>query len=468
MESADVLIQAGHEDCPEEGGSTGPCGNEIDWTPVVADEATRVLRSAGLSVLRCNALFDIPNRVYSVDTAVFLHFDGSSSHNSRASVGYATDPEFSSHLQEDADMGKQWKSLYSDFWPFGFMEDNFTPSLEYYYGYNHVTARKGKLLIEFGDLSNNEQAEWLSPRLKFLGQLVAFFVCQRLGRGEVPSPVQRTGALQVSRPTTGDIILSDQSVEFSGDSSSDVDQVIILIGPGGPFRLGSIRPKNGKWAISQTLINAGENRPVTFQALSSDGVVLQEVKRRITVRNPGQHDGSQLDSLYPWRLFYAGLSLDGDKIPRQGIQNSTLESALGVSIEPHGEIVKFMGFDFVKGLVSSFGGPDDTGISEDETAALTGERLRDLKDDDYYCAMRWCYPPQGRSFWANRRLLVINPINQKAVVVRAIDWGPHTKTGRTIDLSPKCLSVLGLETDYEAICAFAKPESAKIGLLREL
>ena len=465
MEYGDVLIQAGHECCPEEGGSTGPCGNEIDWTPVVADEATRILRSAGLTVLRCDAFFDIPNREYSTDIAVFLHFDGSSSHNSKASVGYATSPQFSSHLQEDADIGKQWKSLYSNFWPYGFMDDNFTPSLERYYGYKPVTARKGKLLIEFGDLSNDAQAEWLFPRLKFLGQLVAFFLSQRLGRGEVPSPFGRTDALQVSKPTSGEVFLNDEPIEFSGDTSKDVRQVIVLIGPGGPFRVGSAIPKDGKWAVTQTLVNAGDNRTVRFKALSSDGIVVQEVERRISVRSSSQNDCSQLDSLYPWRLCYAGLSLDGAEIPRQGIMNPTLESALGLQVEPYGEIVKFMGFDFVKGLVSSFGGPYDEGTREDETAALTGELLRELKEDDYYCAMRWCYPPQGPSSWANRRLLVINPINNKAAILRAIDWGPHYRTGRTIDLSPRCLSILELETDGEAICAFAKPEDVKIGLL---
>ena len=36
-------------------GSTGissKFGNEIDWTPIVADEATRILREAGVYVMR--------------------------------------------------------------------------------------------------------------------------------------------------------------------------------------------------------------------------------------------------------------------------------------------------------------------------------------------------------------------------------------------------------------------------------
>src|SRR5205823_7639877 len=46
----DVFIQAGHENTPDnKTGGEGPLGNEIDWTPIVADEATRILRQAGVS-----------------------------------------------------------------------------------------------------------------------------------------------------------------------------------------------------------------------------------------------------------------------------------------------------------------------------------------------------------------------------------------------------------------------------------
>jgi len=49
----DVFIQAGHENTPDnKTGGEGPLGNEIDWTPIVADEATRILRQAGISTIR--------------------------------------------------------------------------------------------------------------------------------------------------------------------------------------------------------------------------------------------------------------------------------------------------------------------------------------------------------------------------------------------------------------------------------
>ena len=59
----DVLIQAGHQNTPDnKTGGEGPLGNEIDWTPIVADEATRILRSAGVSTIREDASLKRPER----------------------------------------------------------------------------------------------------------------------------------------------------------------------------------------------------------------------------------------------------------------------------------------------------------------------------------------------------------------------------------------------------------------------
>lgn len=165
-----------------------------------------------------------------------------------------------------------------------------------------------------------------------------------------------------------------------------------------------------------------------------------------------------------WASFYAGLELSGSQIPRKGLKNSTLKDALDIADEePLGEVVNFEGLDFVRGKVSWFGGEKDDSVSLDETGALTGEILRSLQADDYYCSMRWSYSPNGKSFWENRRLLVINPTNQKAVIVRAIDWGPNTSTNRILGLSPRALKDLDVETDYDLLCSFAKPDSQPVG-----
>lgn len=119
--------------------------------------------------------------------------------------------------------------------------------------------------------------------------------------------------------------------------------------------------------------------------------------------------------------------------------------------------------DFVKGQVSWFGGKNDDGVTETETGSLTGEVLRQLHDLDYYCAMRWSFSPNGKSFWSNQRLLVVNPVNQKAVIVRAIDWGPNTSTKRVIDLSFKALQDLDADTDDDLLVSFATPNSQPVG-----
>jgi hypothetical protein len=467
LETADVLIQAGHEGLTSGAtGAGGPLGDEIDWTPIVANEAARILRSAGVSVIRGDANFDLPSRTYSVKAAVFLHFDGSANEcTTTASVGYPTDPALSSHLTEDAEIAAEWKTFYKEFWPFGFMNDNFTSGLNRYYGFRSVTASKGMLLIEFGEVSCLEQAQWLKPRLKFLGELVAHFLSKRIGKGNVPLPGQREDVIKIEKPKPGEKVRTGTAIELSGDASTEVSTIEVLIGPGGPFKLGSVSPTGGKWSLSRTLVSPGKNRPLIFKALGSSGEVLQEIQSKLTVEIVSSPTTPELATLDPWRLFYAGLELNGSKIPRQGLDNPTLKSSLGILTEPLGELVQFGGFDFIKGKVSSFGGASDTGVSSTETGALTDENLKNLDDSDFYCAMRWSFSPNDKSFWADRRLLIINPINRKAIIVRAVDWGPNTSTGRTIDLSPKALSILGVDTDEEVICAFAKPNDAKIGSL---
>ena len=86
----DVFIQAGHENTPDnKTGGEGPLGNEIDWTPIVADEATRILRSAGVSTIREDASLKLSarqNERFRVQVAVCLHFDDPDGGESGASV----------------------------------------------------------------------------------------------------------------------------------------------------------------------------------------------------------------------------------------------------------------------------------------------------------------------------------------------------------------------------------------------
>ncbi len=136
-ESGDVLIQAGHEGrpahCLQLGFDATRCGRtgaafaragqaaerEIEWTPIVADEATAVLRRHGLHVIRRPADYRTAERD-SARAALFLHFDGAATPcTSGASVGY---PSTTSAAFVDA-----WKTSYRALGaPIPFMRDNFT------------------------------------------------------------------------------------------------------------------------------------------------------------------------------------------------------------------------------------------------------------------------------------------------------------------------------------------------------
>jgi hypothetical protein len=123
------------------------------------------------------------------------------------------------------------------------------------------------------------------------------------------------------------------------------------------------------------------------------------------------------------------------------------------------------------GKVGVFGGPKDRGIKPDDKLALpTGphgvyERIRSLNPKSFYCAMRWNYhvehltPEEVKRWWANRKLVVTNPKNGNAVIVRAVDFGPHEKTGLDISVSPGAAEALGVEVGDEVDIASADPKS---------
>ena len=121
------------------------------------------------------------------------------------------------------------------------------------------------------------------------------------------------------------------------------------------------------------------------------------------------------------------------------------------------------------GKVNIFGGPKDRGIKPDDKLALpTGphgvyERFRSLNPKSFYCSMRWNYhvqhltPEEVKRSWANKKLLITNA-KGIAVVVRAVDYGPHENTGLDIGLSPGAAAALGVESGDEVDIAVADPK----------
>jgi hypothetical protein len=122
-----------------------------------------------------------------------------------------------------------------------------------------------------------------------------------------------------------------------------------------------------------------------------------------------------------------------------------------------------------EGLVSYFGGPDDTGMSETEGLAFiyeiadqpdiflegTTEALgRNLDPDADYIALRWDYSQTPREQLLTEFALVRAPKTGKEYYAVPADWGPADWTGRVADISPGLMEKLGIETDDEVQVIF--------------
>jgi len=139
----------------------------------------------------------------------------------------------------------------------------------------------------------------------------------------------------------------------------------------------------------------------------------------------------------------------------------------------------------ITGTCSTFGGPDDTGVSPSEELALyerqdvstapkglflerqpqgTTGTARRLNPKAYYVAMRWAYKDSDRSTvkpglgvclpvttpraWLKRNPVTVSA-NGHSVKAWAVDWGPNSRTGRIVDMSPGLAEALEVRTDQK-------------------
>jgi N-acetylmuramoyl-L-alanine amidase len=126
----------------------------------------------------------------------------------------------------------------------------------------------------------------------------------------------------------------------------------------------------------------------------------------------------------------------------------------------------------LRGKVSWFGGPNDTGVSPDEGLAFiydvadaphlfldeqpsgTSGLARRLDPEKFYIACRWNYDVTSKSELLELKALVRNVKTGKYALAEPADWGPHQDTDRLADISPGLLAALGLETDDEVEVIF--------------
>jgi N-acetylmuramoyl-L-alanine amidase len=121
------------------------------------------------------------------------------------------------------------------------------------------------------------------------------------------------------------------------------------------------------------------------------------------------------------------------------------------------------------GTCSTFGGPDDTGVSPSEGLAMwyqpdecpwlmlerqpsgTTGMARRLDPSVFYVACRWDYDVTPKEMLRGPQMAMV--CNTKTGVCRlahVADWGPHeAETGRAADLSPALADSLGVQTDDE-------------------
>jgi hypothetical protein len=238
--------------------------------------------------------------------------------------------------------------------------------------------------------------------------IVEYNVNERTNPDESPG----TSYFTVATPHAGSALIAHEPIEFSGTASDKVARIIADVGPGGPFKVGDVVPDGNIWSFTQAFVTPGTGRPFCFRAFDSNGDLLQKISLQFTV------------------------------------MASTSRT----------QTIKFTG------KMSTFGGPDDTGMTPQEGLALV-HRYEDLPDyflrppsDDeglgrllnpskYYLACPWNYSVAPKSILVKTTAKVTNPRNGKFAEAQPVDWGPHPRTGRVADLSPGLADDLELETD---------------------
>lgn len=123
----------------------------------------------------------------------------------------------------------------------------------------------------------------------------------------------------------------------------------------------------------------------------------------------------------------------------------------------------------LQGRMSTFGGPDDDGMTKTEDLALVEKQSqaddypadfflsasaaratgwgRRLNPEKFYIACRWDYSLTPKAFLRTAQVTVQDPTNGRSALARVVDWGPHERTDRIADISPGLARFLEIDTD---------------------
>jgi hypothetical protein len=128
---------------------------------------------------------------------------------------------------------------------------------------------------------------------------------------------------------------------------------------------------------------------------------------------------------------------------------------------------------YARGGCSTFGGPDDIGVSPSEGLAFYDDVMqapqlflpyqptgttglaRRLNPYVHYVACRWNYDVTPKEMLRDGSVALVRvPGTDRAMAAFPADWGPHEATDRVADLSPGLMADLGLDTDDEVEVIF--------------
>jgi N-acetylmuramoyl-L-alanine amidase len=132
------------------------------------------------------------------------------------------------------------------------------------------------------------------------------------------------------------------------------------------------------------------------------------------------------------------------------------------------------------GTCSTFGGPEDDGVSPTEQLAFiyavdeaphlflpyqpsgTTGLARRLNPWVHYIACRFDYSVTSKTMLRDSGQMALVTAKKTGISLRAIpaDWGPHEEqTGRAADLSPSLMQDLGITTDDEVLVVYPETEA---------